>query len=81
MNNLLIPKKERHFLPNTIEISWDAILPFFNELINRELNSLADLTQWMIDRSELEAITAHPIQRSDHFQLLRDLPANRHNPE
>lgn len=56
MNNLLIPKKERHFLPNTIEISWDAILPFFNELINRELNSLADLTQWMIDRSELESV-------------------------
>jgi oligoendopeptidase F len=56
MNNLLIPKKERHFLPNTIEINWDAILPFFNELINRELNSLADLTQWMIDRSELESV-------------------------
>lgn len=56
MNNLLIPKKERHFLPNTIEINWKTILPFFDDLINRELNSLSDLTQWMIDRSELESI-------------------------
>jgi oligoendopeptidase F len=56
MNNLLIPKKERHFLPNTIEINWDTILPFFDDLINRELKSLAELTQWMIDRSELESM-------------------------
>lgn len=56
MNNLLIPKKERHFLPNTIEINWDTILPFFDDLINRDLKSLAELTQWMIDRSELESM-------------------------
>jgi oligoendopeptidase F len=56
MNNLLIPKKERHFLPNTIEINWKTILPFFDDLMNRELISLGELTQWMIDRSELESI-------------------------
>ena len=56
MNNLLIPKKERHFLPNTIEINWKTILPFFDDLMNRELISLAELTQWMIDRSELESV-------------------------
>jgi oligoendopeptidase F len=31
-------------------------LPFFDDLINRELKSLAELTQWMIDRSELESM-------------------------
>lgn len=56
MNNLLIPKKERHFLPNTIEINWKTILPFFDDLMNRELISLGELTQWMIDRSELESV-------------------------
>ena len=56
MNNLLIPKKERHFLPNTIEINWKTILPFFDDLMNRELISLDELTQWMIDRSELESM-------------------------
>ena len=56
MNNLLIPKKERHFLPNTIEINWKTILPFFDDLMNRELISLDELTQWMIDRSELESV-------------------------
>lgn len=35
--------------------SWEALEPIFNELLNRELRSSADLDQWLIDRSELDA--------------------------
>ena len=55
--SLQIPtRKERIFLPEHFSISsWDELLPYFEELVNYPLNSLADLQQWLERKSELEA--------------------------
>ena len=51
----MIVKKERKYIPETLEITWDALEPIFRELENRVITSVADLEQWLRDRSELEA--------------------------
>ena len=51
----MIVKKERKYIPETLEITWDALEPIFKELENRVITSAADLEQWLRDRSELEA--------------------------
>ena len=35
--------------------SWDDVKPLFENLQNREINSVADLKQWFSDRSEIES--------------------------
>ena len=50
-------KKPRLLLPDNLIIdSWDKILPYFEELKNREITSVAELKKWLIDKSELEAV-------------------------
>ncbi|MDB5014388.1 MAG: family oligoendopeptidase [Daejeonella sp.] len=51
----MIVKKERKYIPETLEITWDALEPIFKELEHRVITSVADLEQWLRDRSELEA--------------------------
>lgn len=51
----MIVKKERKYIPQTLETTWDALEPIFKELENRVITSVADLEQWLRDRSELEA--------------------------
>lgn len=47
----------RHFLPAGFTITtWEALEPYFTQLLDRPLNSMADLEQWLKDSSELEAI-------------------------
>jgi oligoendopeptidase F len=51
-----IKKLPRHFLPQTLEIkNWEVLEPYFKNLDDREINSQADLEQWLKDSSELEA--------------------------
>ncbi len=52
-----IPKKPiRHFLSQDLIIdSWKKIAPFFIDLKEREIASVKQLEQWLLDRSELEA--------------------------
>ncbi len=50
----------RDYLPKKLEINpensgWDTISVFFDELLNREINSLSDLTHWLKDKNELDA--------------------------
>lgn len=53
-----IKKIERHYFPKDFAITtWDALEPYFKELLERPINSLTDLEQWMKDLSEAEAIT------------------------
>ena len=48
---------ERSFLSNSFNVtSWDAVKPFFDNLLDRKIESQADLEQWFKDRSELEAV-------------------------
>ncbi len=53
-----IPVKPiRHFLPQNITIdSWSKIEPFFIDLKERTISSAKELQQWLLDRSELEAV-------------------------
>ena len=44
------------FLPAKLKInSWEALAPFFNQLLERTIGSAAELEKWLIHRSELEA--------------------------
>ena len=47
----------RNFLPQDLSItSWEQIQTYFEDLKNRTIGSASDLTKWMQDRSELEAV-------------------------
>jgi oligoendopeptidase F len=35
--------------------SWDDVKPFYNELLDRPINTAGELKQWLMDRSELES--------------------------
>ncbi len=49
--------KARQFLPADFKVTdWDALLPYFEELKTRELNSKQQLEKWLQDVSELEAV-------------------------
>lgn len=56
-DNIQIPaRKARVFIGEEFDLkSWDDLLPFFENLKNREINSVDDLRQWFLDRSELES--------------------------
>jgi len=52
-----IQKKKRQFVSETLTItSWDDLLPYFDNLQERTLSSPQSFEQWLIDRSELEAV-------------------------
>lgn len=53
-----IPTKPiRNFLPQDLTIdSWKRIEPFFIDLKERKISSAKELEQWMLDRSELDAV-------------------------
>jgi len=47
----------RNFLPEDLSItSWEQIQTYFEDLKQREINSVEDLKKWLQDRSELEAV-------------------------
>jgi oligoendopeptidase F len=52
-----ITKLPRKFLPEDFKITdWENLEPYFKELLDRPINSLKDLQNWLQDISELEAI-------------------------
>lgn len=61
MNNYSadIKKLPRHFLPQEFIVTdWKNLEPYFRDLDERKINSVADLEQWLRDISELEAIVS-----------------------
>ncbi|HFC01140.1 MAG TPA: M3 family oligoendopeptidase [Phaeodactylibacter sp.] len=60
MNNLTtspLKKRPRTYLPDEFKLSvWSKVRPYFNELLRREIQSVEDLEEWLLDRSELIAI-------------------------
>ncbi|MEO7309833.1 MAG: M3 family oligoendopeptidase [Chitinophagaceae bacterium] len=51
-----IKKLPRHFLPADFTIaSWEDLEPYFKNLQDRNIDSMAALEQWLKDSSELEA--------------------------
>lgn len=55
MNDLKISKKQRFYIPAELTIKWDSLEPIFNELLERPINSVAELEKWLLNRSEMEA--------------------------
>lgn len=55
---LEIPKRpERKFLSDDFKVTtWDELKPFFDALLERSIQSLDDLKQWLLHRSELESV-------------------------
>jgi len=51
----MIVKKERKYVPATLEVKWETLEPLFRELEHRNIESVAELEKWLADRSELEA--------------------------
>lgn len=52
----------RRFLPNKIKITaWDVLAPYFNQLLERTINSKEELENWLKDRSELEAFVSEDL--------------------
>ena len=54
-----IKKLSRHFLPEDFTVTtWDNLEPYFKNLLERPVNSKADLEKWLHDMSELEAVVS-----------------------
>lgn len=52
-----IQKIKRNFVPEHFQITnWESLEPFFKELLEREITTIGDLEQWLLDQSELEAV-------------------------
>lgn len=50
------PAPKRCFLPGNLPVeSWESIEPYFLQLNERSIQSVGELKQWLLDRSELEA--------------------------
>jgi oligoendopeptidase F len=59
MNRVFQPLKinKRSFLPQDFTITtWDALQPYFETLLQQEINSEAELEKWLANISELEAV-------------------------
>lgn len=47
----------RIFLPESFTVTtWEELKPFFDNLLDRSLSSVAELRKWFADRSELESV-------------------------
>ena len=54
-----IKKLPRQFLPEDYTVTtWDSLEPYFKNLLERPINSNADLEKWLHDMSELEAVVS-----------------------
>ena len=53
-----IPQRPaRKFVAEELVIdSWNKIASYFQDLLDREIQSVEELEKWMLDRSELEAV-------------------------
>jgi oligoendopeptidase F len=56
MSNNIANKKPSQFIGEAFVIeSWASVEPLYNNLLNREIDNLADLHKWLLDRSEFES--------------------------
>lgn len=54
-----IQKLQRKYVPTDFTVKdWASLEPFFVELTERKIDSIADLEQWMKDVSEIEAVVS-----------------------
>lgn len=54
-----LKRPARKFLPEDFSLSsWGKLKPYFDELLDRPLDSMAALKKWLSDRSELESVVS-----------------------
>lgn len=54
-----IEKTPRHFIPTDFVVTdWQHLEPFFQDLLERNIDSKESLEQWLQDQSELEAVVS-----------------------
>jgi oligoendopeptidase F len=58
-----VPRRpERKFLPEKFQVTtWENLRSYFDDLLNRDLGSEADLKKWFHDRSELESVVGEDL--------------------
>ncbi len=57
--NANIEKLPRKYLPGDFTVTtWDALEPYFKELLERTINSKTELERWLNDMSEVEAVVS-----------------------
>ncbi len=57
-----LTREPRKFLPEDFKITnWDALEPYFQELLDGEIGSTDQLRCWFRDRSELEAVVSEDL--------------------
>lgn len=62
MQTTKVTRPERKFLPdNFVVSSWEVLEPFFNSLLQSEINSVQDLKTWFRNRSELESVISEDL--------------------
>ena len=50
-------RPKRHFIDEDLEVkSWSQIENYFQSLLDANIQSVSDLEQWMVNRSELESV-------------------------
>lgn len=58
----MIVIKQRRFLPDKLKVAgWEVLEPYFNQLLQRNVDSKTDLENWLKDRSELEAFVSEDL--------------------
>ncbi len=58
MNAVSIPSPlKRGFLPTEFKLTvWSKLKPYYDNLVNRPIESVEQLEQWILDRSEIDAV-------------------------
>ncbi len=50
---------KRNYIPHDFKVStWNLLQPYYNELLQRNLNSESDLQKWLLDVSELSSVVS-----------------------
>nr|MBX2876969.1 M3 family oligoendopeptidase [Saprospiraceae bacterium] len=57
---LTVPEPRRQkFLPRNFELTvWGELKPYYDDLLERPIDSVQDLEEWIKDRSELDAVVS-----------------------
>ncbi len=51
----MIHKKPKHYIPEDLEMKWEALEPILKDLRDRAITSIKELEKWLRDKSEFEA--------------------------
>src|SRR5690606_22711844 len=57
-----LKRPARRFVPEDFVLtSWDKLKTYFDNLLERPVDTVADLRKWFVDRSELESIISEDL--------------------